>query len=406
MAKALSEMLAPEDEYNTRLKALAQAYEELIDQPNEHSSEAGNGIYQRWRRPVITAAHAPIMWRYDLNPETNPRLMERLGVNAAFNAGAIYRDGKHMLIVRVEGADRKSFFAIAESETGVDRFRFRNYPISMPETSDPDTNIYDMRLTEHEDGWIYGVFCSERKDKNRPHDASAAVASCAIARTKDLNQWERLADLKTKSAQQRNVVLHPEFIKGQYGFYTRPQDGFLSVGSGGGIGWGACDDVTAAEIREEVIVDPKTYHTVKELKNGQGPAPLKTEIGWLHLAHGVRDTAAGLRYVLYMFVTDLSEPWRITHRPGGHFMAPEGTERVGDVSNVVFCNGWTVDQHKNVFIYYASADTRLHVATTSIDTLIDYCQNTPEDPLTSSACVEQRMGLIRKNMDYLDRHDG
>lgn len=393
-------------DFDSRFRALITDYDALIERPNEPASGPGNGIYQRWRYPVVTAAHAPLSWRYDFNPATNPRLMERLGINAAFNAGAIHRDGRHVLVVRLEGADRKSFFAVAESETGVDKFRFRDYPIIMPETEDPDTNVYDMRLTEHQDGWTYGLFCTERKDKSNPQDISAAIAGCGIARTKDFHSWERLSDLKTKSGQQRNVVLHPEFINDQYGFYTRPQDGFISVGSGGGVGWGLCADITAAEIHEETVVDPKVYHTVKELKNGQGPAPLKTDIGWLHLAHGVRNTAAGLRYVLYMFVTDLAEPWRVTHRPGGHFIAPQGRERVGDVSNVAFCNGWTIDPQGNVFIYYASADTRLHVATMTLDALIDYCLNTPEDPLTSAACVEQRTTFIQKNLEYLPRHDG
>ena len=391
--------------FGARLRALTEAHDALVSRRNAPSPGPGNGIYQRWENPVITAAHAPLTWRYDLDPATNPRLMERLGVNAAFNAGAVYRDGKHVLVVRLEGADRKSFFAVAESETGVDGFVFRDFPVSMPETEDPDTNVYDMRLTEHEDGWLYGLFCTERKDRTWAEDASAAVANCGLARTRDLVAWERLADLKTRSGQQRNVVLHPEFVNGQYGFYTRPQDGFIAVGSGGGIGWGLCSDITAAAIDEEIVVDPKVYHTVKELKNGQGPAPLKTDIGWLHLAHGVRNTAAGLRYVLYMFVTDLNEPWRVTRRPGGHFLAPEGAERVGDVSNVAFCNGWTVDPQGDVFIYYASADTRLHAATTTLGALIDYCVNTPEDPLMSAACVEQRAALIRKNIKRLTRYD-
>lgn len=384
--------------FSERLRALEIAHQDLVLRSNEPASGPGNGVYRRWRDPVITAAHVPLFWRYDLNRETNPGLLERLPVNAAFNAGAIYWNGKHLLVVRVEGADRKSFFAMAESENGVDRFRFWDYPVNIPQTDDPETNSYDMRLVAHEDGWVYGLFCAERADKKRLADISAAVASCGIVRTKDFLSWERLPDLRTPATQQRNVVLHSEFVRGKYAFYTRPQDGFIKVGAGGGIGWGTCSDITAAQIEEEIVVDPKVYHTVKEQKNGQGPAPLKTEIGWLHLAHGVRNTAAGLRYVLYMFVSDLNEPWKVTHRPGGHFIAPSGAERVGDVSNVVFCNGWTVDEKRNVFIYYASSDTRLHVATTTVDTLIDYCVHTPEDPLTSAACARQRSDLIEKNL--------
>jgi 4-O-beta-D-mannosyl-D-glucose phosphorylase len=387
-----------------RLADLRAEYEALVSAPNapHHSMTApGNGIYQRWQHPVITAAHVPLEWRYDFNPQTNPFMMERMGINAAFNAGAMKWQNKYLVVVRVEGDDRKSFFAIAESETGVDGFRFWPKPVVLPQTDDPDTNVYDMRLTEHEDGWIYGLFCTERKDLTQPNDLSAATAQCGIARTKDLITWERLPDLITNSGQQRNVVLHPEFIDGKYALYTRPQDGFISVGSGGGIGWGLCDDMTKAVIDTEVIVDNKAYHTIKEIKNGQGPAPIKTPEGWLHLAHGVRNTAAGLRYVLYMFMTALDEPWKIIHAPGGHFIAPQGEERTGDVSNVVFSNGWIADDDGRVFIYYASSDTRLHVATSTVAQLIDYCKNTPEDPLTSAACVQQRIDLIERNVAYL-----
>ncbi|MCA8902595.1 MAG: glycosidase [Hyphomonas sp.] len=379
-----------------RLKQIRDVHRELTEKANAPAG-LSNGIFQRWRDPVVTAAHVPLDWRYDFDRTANPWLMERLGINATFNAGAMYRNGRHVLVLRVEGMDRKSFFAFAESETGVDGFRFHETPVVLPQTDDPDTNVYDMRLTEHEDGWIYGLFCTERKDHDNPEDTSAAVAQCGIARTKDLVSWERLPDLVSHSGQQRNVVLHPEFVDGKYGLYTRPQDGFISVGAGGGIGWGLCDDMTKPVVDEEVIVDPKVYHTIRELKNGQGPTPLRSPIGWLHLAHGVRNTAAGLRYVLYMFVTDLADPWRIIHRPGGYLIGPEGDERVGDVSNVVFSNGWTLTPDGQVFIYYASSDTRMHVATSSLGQLMDYCVNTPEDPLTSAACVDQRIALIRAN---------
>ncbi|MGN6366361.1 glycoside hydrolase family 130 protein [Asticcacaulis taihuensis] len=386
-----------------RLADLRAEYEALIAAPNAPQPRS-NGIYQRWQNPVVTAAHVPLDWRYDFNPETNPFMMERMGINATFNAGAMKwpnnKDGKYVVVVRVEGDDRKSFFAIAESANGVDGFRFWPKPVVLPQTDDPDTNVYDMRLTQHADGWIYGLFCTERKDLTQPDDLSAATAQCGIARTKDLLAWERLPDLITNSGQQRNVVLHPEFIDGKYALYTRPQDGFISVGSGGGIGWGLCDDMTKAVIDREVIVDNKAYHTIKEIKNGQGPAPIKTPEGWLHLAHGVRNTAAGLRYVLYMFMTALDEPWKIIHAPGGHFIAPQGAERVGDVSNVTFANGWIADEDGKVFMYYASSDTRLHVATSSVAQLIDYCKNTPADPLTSAACVQQRIDLIAKNGAY------
>ena len=383
-----------------RLADLRAGQAALLARPNPPVFP-DNGIYRRHGNPVVTAAHVPLEWRYDLNPETNPCMMERLGINATFNAGAMLWQGKYIVVVRVEGNDRKSFFAVAESPNGVDNFRFWPRPVVLPQTDAPDTNVYDMRLTQHEDGWVYGLFCTERKDLTQPNDLSAAVAQCGIARTKDLVTWERLPDLKTNSGQQRNVVLHPEFIKdkngdGKYALYTRPQDGFISVGSGGGIGGGLCDDMTNAVIDSETIVDNKVYHTIKELKNGQGPAPIKTSEGWLHLAHGVRNTAAGLRYTLYMFMTDLEKPWIVTHAPGGHFIAPEGDERVGDVSNVTFTNGW-IEAGGQVFIYYASSDTRLHVATSTVAQLIDYCRNTPADPLTSAACVQQRIDLIARN---------
>ncbi len=383
-----------------RLKDLRADHEALIMRANVPQT-GGNGIYQRYVYPVVTAAHTPLEWRYDLNPVTNPFMMERLGVNATFNAGAILWSGRYLVVVRVEGDDRKSFFAIAESPNGIDNFRFWPKPVVMPETEEPDTNVYDMRLTAHADGWIYGLFCTERKDLSQPDDLSAAVAQCGIARTKDLRTWERLPDLMTCSGQQRNVVLHPEFIDGQYALYTRPQDGFISVGSGGGIGWGLTPDMTKAVIEHEVIVDNKAYHTIKEIKNGQGPAPIKTSEGWLHLAHGVRNTAAGLRYTLYMFMTALDKPWIVTYAPGGHFIAPQGEERVGDVSNVAFSNGWIANEAGEVFIYYASSDTRLHVAKSSLAQLIDYCKNTPADPLTSAACIAQRIALIERNAAYM-----
>lgn len=374
------------------------AHHQVLVAKKNTPREMSNGIYTCYENPILTAEHAPIFWRYDLNETSNPRLLERQGINATLNAGALYWQGKYLLAVRVEGVDRKSFFAIAESPNGVDNFKFWDYPITMPETERPDTNVYDMRLTAHEDGYIYGLFCTERKDLNFPNDTSAAEAQCGIARTKDLLTWERLPDLITYSGQQRNVVLHPEFVDGKYGLFTRPQDGFISVGGGGGIGWGLVDDMTNAEVKSEVIVDSKLYHTIKEVKNGQGPAPIKTAEGWLNLAHGVRNTAAGLRYVLYMFMTELERPWVITHAPAGHFIAPHGAERVGDVSNVAFSNGWIVNEQNEVFIYYASSDTRMHVATSSIDQLIDYCKNTPADGLRSAASVAVRNKLIRANL--------
>ena len=383
--------------FEARLKFLQAQHEALITRPNEVDSTWSNGVFERYRYPVLTAAHTPLFWRYDLNPQTNPYLMERMGVNGVFNAGAIELNGKICLAARVEGADRKSFFAIAESDNGLDHFRFWDYPLVMPETEDPDVNVYDIRLVQHEDGWIYGVFCSERKDA-ASKDLSAATAQAGIARTKDLATWERLPDLKTRSPQQRNVVLHPEFIDGQYAFYTRPQDDFIQAGSGGGIGWGLSKSMNPAVVDEEIIIDQRFYHTIKEVKNGEGPAPIKTAKGWLHLAHGVRGCAAGLRYVLYLYLSDLHEPWKVTHRPAGYFIAPEGEERVGDVSNVTFSNGWVARENGEVLIYYASSDTRMHVASSTVERLLDYVMNTPEDPMRSAACVQQRLELIRKNL--------
>ena len=383
--------------FEARLKFLQAQHEALITRPNEVDSTWSNGVFERYRYPVLTAAHTPLFWRYDLNPQTNPYLMERMGVNGVFNAGAIELNGKICLAARVEGADRKSFFAIAESDNGLDHFRFWDYPLVMPETEEPDVNVYDIRLVQHEDGWIYGVFCSERKDA-ASKDLSAATAQAGIARTKDLATWERLPDLKTRSPQQRNVVLHPEFIDGQYAFYTRPQDDFIQAGSGGGIGWGLSKSMNPAVVDEEIIIDQRFYHTIKEVKNGEGPAPIKTAKGWLHLAHGVRGCAAGLRYVLYLYLSDLHEPWKVTHRPAGYFIAPEGEERVGDVSNVTFSNGWVARENGEVLIYYASSDTRMHVASSTVERLLDYVMNTPEDPLRSAACVQQRVELIRKNL--------
>ena len=388
-------------EFDARLQHLKQTHEELVTRENFRALN-GNGVFDRYVNPVLTAAHAPVFWRYDFNYETNPHLLERIGVNATFNSGAMEFNGKIVLAVRVEGHDRKSFFAIAESENGVDNFRFWDYPILMPETDNPDTNVYDMRLVRHEDGWIYGLFCTERKDQTAPAgDLSSAVAQAGIARTKDLLNWERLPDLKTRSPQQRNVVLHPEFVGGKYAFYTRPQDDFIVAGTGGGIGWGLADNIERARIEEETIIDQRLYHTIKETKNGLGPAPIKTEKGWLHLAHGVRGTAAGLRYTLYLFLCDLQEPWRVTHQPGGYFIAPEGEERVGDVSNVVFSCGWVERASGEVFIYYGSSDTRMHVATSTVEKMLDYVMNTPADPLRSLACVEQRRELIGRNLELI-----
>jgi 4-O-beta-D-mannosyl-D-glucose phosphorylase len=381
------------------LNQLREYQEELLSKKNE-KLPIGNGIYDRYTNPILTAEHAPLSWRYDFNPETNPFLMERIGVNATLNSGAMKWKGKYILVVRVEGNDRKSFFAIAESPNGIDNFRFWDEPVTLPETEDPDTNVYDMRLTAHEDGWIYGIFCSERKDPAAPAgDLSAAVAAAGIVRTKDLLIWERLPDLKTKS-QQRNVVLHPEFVNGKYALYTRPQDGFIDTGSGGGIGWGLVDDMTNAEVKDEQIINHRYYHTIKELKNGEGPHPIKTDKGWLHLAHGVRNCAAGLRYVLYLYVTDLQDPTKLIAEPAGFFMAPQADERIGDVSNVLFSNGWIADEDGKVFIYYASSDTRMHVATSTIDQLLDYCFNTPADGYRSFKSVEAIKELVAKNKAF------
>jgi 4-O-beta-D-mannosyl-D-glucose phosphorylase len=391
------------NDFEDRVRKLFDRYERLISRPNQ-PIEMTNGVVQRWKHPVLTATHTPPFWRYDLDPATNPLLLERLGINAVFNPGAIFLNGTYVLVARVEGVDRKSFFAVAESTTGVDGFRFRDLPIAMPETDDPDVNVYDMRLVRHQDGWIYGLFCTERMDPAaRRGDLSSAVAQCGIARTRDLESWERLPDLATHSPQQRNVVLHPEFVGGKYAFYTRPQDGFIEAGSGGGIGWGLADSIERAEIAEETIVHDRRYHTIAEVKNGLGPAPIRTPHGWLHLAHGVRGTASGLRYVLYAFMTALDQPWRVTFEPGGYLVAPAGEEYVGDVMNVTFSNGWVARDDGELFIYYASSDTRCHVATTTVGHLVDYCCNTPPDPLRSADCVRQRIALIEKNLKLLRR---
>ena len=387
--------------FDTWLHAMEATHAALIARRNERIE--GNGVFDRYRYPVLTAEHTPLFWRYDLDPNSNPLLLERLGINAVFNPGAIRLDARYLMVARVEGADRKSFFAVAESPDGIDRWRFWDYPVRLPQTADPDVNVYDMRLTRHEDGWIYGVFCTERKDRQAPDDPSSAVAQAGIVRTHDLIEWERLPDLRTKSGQQRNVVLHPAFVDGKYAFYTRPQDGFIDAGSGGGIGWGLCDDITNPVVSSERIIDPRIYHTIKEAKNGQGPPPIRTDDGWLHLAHGVRNTAAGLRYVLYVFMTDLREPWRVTHAPGGYLIAPQGGERVGDVSNVVFSNGWIDDDDGALFIYYASSDTRVHVATSTVQRVVDYARNTPPDALRSAASVDQRNALIARNLERVSR---
>ena len=382
--------------YNNRLHILKKEHESLISRKNKMIFSE-NGIFERYKYPILTAAHTPLEWRYDLNPETNPYLMERIGVNATMNSGAIKWNGKYLMIVRVEGNDRKSFFAIAESPNGIDNFRFWEYPIHLPDTDPSETNVYDIRLTAHEDGWIYGIFCSESLDPNAaPGDLSSAVAKAGIVRTKDLKSWERLPNLISQS-QQRNVVLHPEFVNGKYTLYTRPQDNFIDAGNGGGIGWALIDDITHAEVKEEIIINHRHYHTIKEVKNGEGPHPIKTPKGWLHLAHGVRACAAGLRYVLYLYMTSLEDPTKVIAEPGGFLLAPMREERIGDVSNVLFSNGWIADEDGTVYIYYASSDTRMHVATSTVDRLIDYCLHTPADGLRSAASVENICKLIEAN---------
>ena len=392
-------MMNAKDVFLKRKKELEQEYQTLIEKPNSPKNEVSNGIFTRYSNPVVTAKHIPLDWRYDFNEKDNPLLLERIGYNAAFNAGAIQFNDKYILCVRVEGNDRKSFFAIAESENGIDHFKFWEKPCVIPQIEgNPDTNAYDMRLVKHEDGWIYGIFCTERKDPNAPKgDTSSAIANAGIVRTKDLIHFERLPDLVSNSGQQRNVVLHPEFVNGKYAIYTRPQDGFIDVGNGGGIGLGFIEDMTNPVVQDEKIIFGKNYHTIYELKNGLGPAPIKTEKGWLHLAHGVRNTAAGLRYTLYMFMTDLEDISKVTHVPAGHFMAPEDQERIGDVSNVLFSNGWIADQDGKVYIYYASSDTRMHVAVSDIERLVDYVTQTPKDDFNTYASVQRIIKLIDKN---------
>lgn len=387
--------------FKSRFTRIQKESEELITRKNEEVFST-NGIYTRYKNPVLTREHIPLHWRFDFNPATNPGFMERIGFNATFNAGAIKWEGKYLLAVRVEGNDRKSLFAIAESPNGIDNFRFRERPITMPQSDVPDTNVYDMRLTKHDDGYIYGVFCTERKDPSAPEgDTSSAVAAAGIARTKNLNEWERLPDLISTTGQQRNVVLFPHLINGKYAFFTRPQDGFIDAGSGGGIGFGLSDSITKAIVKEETIVDPRIYHTIYELKNGLGPAPIRTDKGWLQLAHGVRNTAAGLRYTLYAFLSDLEKPWIVTHKPAGHFISPLGEERVGDVSNVVFSNGWIADDDGKLFIYYASSDTRMHVAVSTVKQMLDYCINSPQDEFYSSASVKRINKLIDNNLKFM-----
>jgi len=388
--------------FEAKMKARIQRQEKLLNRRNKKDPHWDNGLYDRYQYPVLTRDHTPLHWRFDFDFKTNPFAMERLGINCVFNSGALELNGTIYLIARVEGNDRKSFFAVAESKSGVDRFRFWDLPIVMPETDVPETNVYDMRVTQHEDGWIYGVFCTERADpKAAPGDCSAAVAQCGVARTRDLRTWERLKDIRTDSPQQRNIVLHPEFVNGKYVFYTRPQDDFIRSGSGGGIGFALADSIEAAVITRQEVIDPKQYHTIKEVKNGGGATPIKTPQGWLHIVHAVRNCAAGARYTLYALLSDLKQPNQIIARPGGHLIAPLGAERVGDVSNVVFCNGAVARKNGDLFIYYASSDTRMHVATTTIDKMVDYCLHTPEDPLRSYACVQQRLELARKNLAIL-----
>lgn len=390
------------DKYRGKVNKMFAKHNELLTRKNKKNKKT-NGIYQRYENPVLTADHAPLIWRYDFDPVDNPNLLERIGVNGTFNAGAIRWNGKYLLMVRVEGNDRKSFFAIAESPNGIDNFRFWDYPVSLPDVGNPETNVYDMRLTAHEDGWIYGLFCAERKDPDAaPGDLSAATASCGIVRTQDFIEWERLPDLKSK-VQQRNVVLHPEFVKDKYALYTRPQDGFIDAGSGGGIGWALIKDITHAVVGREKIINFRQYHTIKEVKNGEGPSPIKTDKGWLHLAHGVRGCAAGLRYVLYLYMTDLKNPSKLIAEPAGYFMAPQEEERVGDVSNVLFSNGWIADETGKVFIYYASSDTRMHVATSTIEKLVDYCLRTPADGGRSKTSVDAIIRLVEKNKTVFNK---
>ncbi|MCL6664128.1 glycosidase [Paenibacillus polymyxa] len=387
-----------------KYKELLEKQEQLLTRPNEINSSFYNGVYDRYQYPVITRHHVPLHWRFDLDETTNPHFMERLGINATLNPGAIYFNGKYVMVIRTEGLDRKSIFALAESDNGIDGFRFTGKPLVWDDIDADETNQYDMRLVQHEDGWIYGIYCSERKDPEAPaFDTSSAVAQAGLVRTRDLTSWERLPNITTNSPQQRNVVLHPEFVDGKYAFYTRPQDGFISTGNGGGIAFGLCEDILNPVIHEETIIDERQYHTVYEVKNGQGPAPLKTDRGWIHIAHGVRNTAAGLRYVLYTFATDLNDPARIIAKPGGHFIAPYDDERVGDVSNVIFCNGAVVNEKEEVFIYYASSDTRCHVATTTLEKLVDYTFNTPADPYRSLDCASQRGQLIEQNEKLLQK---
>jgi 4-O-beta-D-mannosyl-D-glucose phosphorylase len=391
-------------QFKQALDKLIQRHQALVARRNEVDESWNNGLYMRYKYPVLTREHAPIFWRYDLNQATNPHLIERLGINAAFNSGAIEFNGKFILMVRVEGYDRKSFFAVAESPNGIDNFKFWEKPVVMPETSDRDTNVYDMRLTRHEDGWIYGIFCTERPEPKRAAgDTQSAMAQCGVARTKDLVNWERLNDIRTSSPQQRNVVLHPEFVDGKYAFYTRPQDDFIKSGSGGGIGFGLSDSIENAFIPKEEIIDEKLYHTIKEVKNGGGAVPIKTPEGWLHIVHAVRECAAGSRYVLYAFLSDLKKPNKVLCRPGGYLIAPLGAERVGDVSNVVFCNGAIARDNGDLFIYYGSSDTRMHVATTTIEKMLDYVKNTPSDPLFTADCVKQRIGLIDQNIELMKK---
>jgi len=392
--------------FDERKTKLFDRYQELINRENQVDDSFIHGIYERYQYPVLTYEHVPLNWRFDFNPGDNPYLLERLRVNSVFNSGAISLGDRVILVARIEGADRKSFFAVAESETGIDRFKFWEKPVKIPENERPDVNVYDMRLTKHEDGWIYGIFSSERKDtEKRPGVLFQPFASAGIARTKDLVTWNRLPDLKTKSPQQRNVVLHPEFVDGKYGFYTRPQDAFMEAGLGAGIGWGICENINSAVIENEVIIDRREFNTIKSAKNGAGAPPIKTEIGWLHIAHAVRNTAVGLRYVLYLFVCDLAEPWRVIYQPGGYLLEPRGWERVGDVSNVLFSNGLVLKEDGTILIYYASSDTRLHVASTDLGRIIDYAVKTPKDPLRSALCVDQRIELIEKNEQFLDRDD-